>query len=83
MALCRHHLHFTSYVVRSTSVLVIDSLRQRSVSLHSEECIRYENNVKAGSVTDTERRTLTLLADMKEIPQVIEFLRIARMKLQL
>jgi hypothetical protein len=42
MALCRHHLLFTSYVVRFTSVLVIDSLRQRSVS---EGFVRYEKNV--------------------------------------
>jgi hypothetical protein len=42
--------------------LAVDSLRQRSVDLSDE------NNVKAGSVTDEERSTLTLLADMQEIP---------------
>jgi len=38
--------------------------------IETEACIfvRYENNVKAGSVTDKERRTLTSLADMQEIP---------------
>jgi hypothetical protein len=38
--------------------------------LETEECIfvRYENNVKAGSVTDIDGRTLTSLADMQEIP---------------
>ena len=38
--------------------------------LETEECIfvRYGNNVNAGSETDNERRTLTALADMKEIP---------------
>jgi hypothetical protein len=38
--------------------------------LETEECIvvRYENNVKAGSVTDKDGRTLTSLADMQEIP---------------
>ncbi len=38
--------------------------------LETEESIfvRYENNVKSGSVTDKDGRTLTLLADMQEIP---------------
>jgi hypothetical protein len=38
--------------------------------IETEECIfvRYENNVKAGSVTDKDGRTLTSLADMQEIP---------------
>ncbi len=38
--------------------------------LETEECIfvRYENNVKTGSVTDKDGRTLTSLADMQEIP---------------
>ncbi len=36
----------------------------------TEECIfvRYENNVKTGSVTDKDGRTLTSLEDMQEIP---------------
>ena len=38
--------------------------------LETEECIfvRYKNNVKAGSVTDKDGRTLTSLVDMQEIP---------------
>jgi hypothetical protein len=38
--------------------------------LETEECIfvRYQNNVKAGSVTDKDGRTLTSLVDMQEIP---------------
>ena len=48
--------------MRSTSVLAVDSLRQRSVDLSDE------NNVKAGSVTDEERSTLASLADMQEMP---------------
>ncbi len=38
--------------------------------LESEECIfvRYENNVKTGSVTDKDGRVLTFLADLQEIP---------------
>ncbi len=36
----------------------------------TEECIlvRYENNVKAGSVTDKDGRTLTSFEDIQEIP---------------
>jgi hypothetical protein len=38
--------------------------------LETEECIfvRYENNVKDGSVTDKDGRTLTSLVDIQEIP---------------
>jgi hypothetical protein len=54
--------------------------------LETEECIfvRYENNVKAGSVTDKDGRTLTSLVDMQEIPVSDRVsVRIARTKLQL
>jgi hypothetical protein len=63
MVLCRHHLLFYKLC---REVYISVGYRQ----LETEECIfvRYENNVKAGSVTAKDGRTLTSLADMQEIP---------------